>query len=89
MQNGSSHIAREQTLPLDKNSKVSIFLMPLLNEVSNVFEVLYEIVFQTAHKQSPLFAAVFAGDEKTVENLLAAGADRNLKDPKVCRIVEF
>lgn len=27
---------------------------------------------------------MFAGDEKTVENLLAAGADRNIKDPKVC-----
>lgn len=95
MQNGSSHISREQTLPLDKNSKVSFFFVVAVEWrfgcVRKVysFKFMYEITFQAAHKQSPLFAAVFAGDEKSVENLLAAGADRNLKDPKVWRIEFF
>lgn len=99
MQNGSPHIAREQTLALnDTNSNVSTHcirhdIRRLLEHdwiiasefVERSIDLMYlRIEFQPAHKQSPLFSAVFAGNEKIVENLLAAGADRNIKDPKVC-----
>lgn len=81
MQNGSTHIAREQTSPLDKNSKVSFFLSYSANCRSIYWYI--GLRFQVGHKHSPLFSAVFAGDEKTVEHLLTAGADRNIKDSKV------
>lgn len=39
-------------------------------------------------QKSPLFSAVLAGDEKTVETLLGNGADRTVKDSKVIKETE-
>lgn len=84
MQNGSSHIEREQTLPQENHSKVSLWLITLHSRRFGTSLGLF--IFQAGPKESPLFVAVFAGDDRIVESLLAAGADRNIKDPKVCAI---